>query len=272
MKALFNDNIIDNNLTIELNNRALQFGDGLFETIITHKTKVQLLNLHFDRLMNGGRVLSLNVNLTLSELEHKIISVIEANGVETYNRIKLIVWRGNEAQKGYYSGSNQAEILITSKPSVKPEIRIIEKASFSKNVRLIHHSFSALKTLSALPYVMASHEREKRAFDELILCDGQGNISECVSSNIFWIDGNHIYTTSLDTGCVAGVMRQHIIKQLAEQGISVKKVVIQKDQFLKAEFIFSTNVAGVGIIKSIDDQSYETENELFDKIKRLLVL
>ncbi|WP_185153490.1 aminotransferase class IV [Fulvivirga lutimaris] len=267
-----NDNIIDDRLTIGLDNRAIQFGDGLFETIIANKTSIPLLKLHYDRLRHGIKSLSLNLDLSLADFESKIMEVIEANGTQEFNRAKVLVWRGSESQQGYYSGSEKADILISSRPCNKPTIRIIEKAAFSKNVKLAYHSYSALKTISALPYTMAAIERKNSKLDELILTDGNGYISECVSSNIFWVKDNQLYTSNLKSGCVAGVMRQHLMNMITAKGIILNEVMAQKEELLAADFIFTTNVAEIGIIEAIDNNSYLTNNPLFEDIKQLLEL
>lgn len=272
MKALFNDRLVEDQLITSLNNRALQFGDGLFETIIADNTTLPLLKLHYDRLMLGAEVLGINLSLTIGEFEDKIATVLATNEQNEFSRVKVIVWRGEDQQLGYHSQSNRADILITIKPAMKPAIRIIEAAAFSKNVALAYHSFSSLKTISALPYIMAAAERSAEKVDELILLDGFGNVSECVSSNLFWIAENQIFTASLNSGCIAGVMRQHIINLLASKGINVQEVMIKKDELLQSELIFTTNVAGIGVIKSIGDNSYSTSNTSFDQIKQLLAL
>jgi branched-subunit amino acid aminotransferase/4-amino-4-deoxychorismate lyase len=272
LKALFNDTLIEDNLVIQVNNRALQFGDGLFETIIANKATIPLLKLHYDRLMHGTKSLSLKLDLSIADFERKITKLIEANEADEYNRVKALVWRGSEDQQGYYSGSEKAEILISTRPCDKPTIRIIEKAAFSENVKVAFHSYSSLKTISALPYIMAAIERKNRKLDELILTDVNGNISECVSSNIFWIRKNQLYTAGLECGCVGGVMRQHIINTINIKGIQLCEVIAQKDELLAADFIFTTNVAGIGIIKAINNNSYSTSNSLFENIKQLLGL
>ncbi len=272
MKALFNNKIIEDHLIVKLNNRALQFGDGLFETIITHKYEVPLLKLHYDRLMHGAELLSLNISLTLTEFTDKIVEVIEANGVHDFNRVKVILWRGDDQQQGYNSASTSTDLLITAKPTAQPVIRIIENAGFSEKVKLTHHSFSSLKTISALSYTMAALERSNKGLDELILTDGFNHISECVSSNLFWINQNQIFTPSLTSGCVAGVMRQHLINLLKSNGYIINEILTEQEVMMASELIFTTNVAGIGIIKAIEGHSYTTSNPLFDKIKQLLAL
>lgn len=272
VKALYNDTVIEDHLVIGLNNRALQFGDGLFETIISNGTSIPLLKLHYDRLMNGAKLLSLNLNLSLKAFEEKIIQVIEANGVQDFNRIKVITWRESEDQQGYYSGSDKAELLITSHSCPKPGLKIIDKAAFAKNVKLVYHTYSSLKTTSALSYTMAAIERKNRQLDELIITDGMGHVSECVSSNLFWIKENQVYTPSLECGCVAGVMRQQLINCLKEEGIEINEIKAHKDELLSSDFIFTTNVAGVGIIKSLEGNSYPTSHSLFEEIIPLLEL
>jgi len=105
-------------------------------------------------------------------------------------------------------------------------------------------------------------ERDEKGFDDLILMDREGHVSECISSNVFWVKDNTYYTPSLRSGCIGGVMRNYIIDQLKESGVKLKKVMAKKHDLLNADAVFSTNVTGISVIRSIDNVTFSPVLEL----------
>jgi len=71
---------------------------------------------------------------------------------------------------------------------------------------------SAFKTLNALPYVLAGNYRKQLGVDEVILLDTHGHLAECVASNLFWLKDGMLYTPSLNTGCIGGIIRQQFFR------------------------------------------------------------
>ncbi len=128
---------------------------------------------------------------------------------------------------------------------------------------------SRFKTLSSLNYVLAGVELNQSSFNEIILLDREKNISECLSSNIWWIKEGIIYTPSSETGCVNGVAKANITSFFNTMNIKVNKGKFSKDQLLNADFCFTSNVAGLHIIKSIENTNFQKDHLIFDEIKKI---
>ena len=256
MYIFYNDHIIDDTtLKISYDNRALMYGDGLFETIIYQNDQIQFEQFHKERLIAGMQAMNLvfSKRSTVESVFFGIYELIKKSGYKIA-RIRLQVWR---VSGGLYSPqNNHSHVMISCAPYKAHSGLSRETASFSKTVMLMESKWSAFKTISAMQYVQAGIEKMQRNLDELILLDRYENISECTSSNIFWKKENIYYTPSLKTGCIDGIMRRHIIDRLNEREVELQIGEYSKTKLLEAEEVFSCNVTGVHFISSIDDRRY----------------
>jgi 4-amino-4-deoxychorismate lyase len=140
------------------------------------------------------------------------------------------------------------------------------KACISQNVKLSFHPYSRFKTLSALPYVMAGIEKKERQMDEMVLCDMYGRVSEASAMNIFWQKDKKLYTPSLNTGCIEGIMRSKILD--AVKGIQICEV--QPDDLIEAEAIVTCNVTGIYPIDILEGYEKERSRQLVDSLNYLI--
>ena len=113
MKAYFNGAYIDNKITLPLNDRAIQFGDGIFETIIYQRGKINYLEDHLKRLNKGLETLQINpFSIKAEDFTEITKSLLEANSISDTARLKFMVWRKGQRQKAYASSERELNYLI----------------------------------------------------------------------------------------------------------------------------------------------------------------
>ncbi|UII30898.1 aminotransferase class IV [Fulvivirga ulvae] len=266
MAAIFNNNYITKAFSCAINDRALQFGDGLFETIRIENGKAQLLNYHMERLLEGAGALRFNIPKYITEesLQSQIAELLFHNHFGKNATAKLIVWRRNDYQKAYTSTDTGVNTLLMLRPASTPVTK--QRAGFSEDVILHYWKLSRFKTISALPYIMASQERDSRKLDELILLNVHGHITESTSSNIFWSKDDIYYTPALTTGCIAGVQRRHILKTLGTQKIEFHEVEEGKEALLNADGVFVCNSSGLSPIAQLNNITYCKSEYIIKKL------
>ena len=279
------------------NNRAFEYGDGFFETIIVQNGKILYISDHFTRIKNASQILFLQLPDGFSEdflkkIIQKLITDnfndvdIKNNIIDNNNqaifRIKIVFWRKNG---GFYTptvSENECNTHILVRV-VPYEIKNIKhsvlsqnpllKVAFSDKIKLSFSSFSSYKTLNALPYILAGIEKTNRNLDEIILLDTQNNISECVAANIFWIKNDKIFTPNLQTGCVGGVMREQVIRIAKEFSIDLEEGFFQKEHLIDANCLFTTNVTGIRQIQKLENfenLTYIGIHQILEKITQTI--
>ncbi len=238
-------------------NRAFQYGDGLFETMILQNGGIRFLADHFQRLTSGIQALDmvLPAGCTAGYLQNSIFELAQTCGLGGNAWLRLHVWR---KPGGLYTpDSQEVDFLLTAQPLVPPTVSVKEKVVFYEDVRLVHSALSGFKTISALPYVMAGIARKKAAADDAILLDVHGHVAECVASNLFWIKDGAVFTPGLESGCVAGIMRKNSISRMRQTSVPVHEGLFTKADLLAADTVFCCNVAGIQLIKTIDGKIFE---------------
>ena len=258
MYIFYNGDILErSSLDIGLDNRAFMYGDGLFETIIIQEGLIKFEQYHKERLMAAMSAMNLvlDKNLTINSIFSSIGQLVQKEK-QLSSRARLQVWR---ASGGLYTPqSSDCDVMATCIPYEPIEVSSKRKASFAQTVRLSKTNWSAFKTISAMPYIQAGMEKTQRKLDELILLDHQDHISECTSSNLFWKQKDTYFTPSLETGCIDGIMRRHVIHQLNTHDVKLEIGEFSKKELLQAEEVFSTNVTGIQTLLSIDEHQFNS--------------
>lgn len=238
-------------------NRGMYFGDGLFETMVYDGQQIRFFEFHMERIRKGCQVLGLDEGqLDPSQLLDTVISYSK----HTPKRIRWTVYRSGMGR--YTPATDQLEQVVQIAPFVSaPQLKA--KAVFCTSVQLAYSSFSSLKTISALPYVLAGREKLEKKADEIILCDSFGNIAEAGASNLFWISGSQIYTPALEAGGIAGVSRRLILDKLAESGFDVQIGLFPREILLQADQVFTSNVTGISMVKRLEEVVFDCQKPEF---------
>lgn len=254
MEVIFNGYLLsEGQVQLSLQNRAFAYGDGIFETMIVRRGTCTLLPYHFQRLQKGVSTLHMDLAFTEKELESYIWQ-LASKSQHTVLRMRLQVWR---REGGLYTPEQtESDFLLTISPYAKPS-RTKEKVGIAQNVKLTHSAWSGLKTMNALPYVLAGLERKARQLDDLILTDSAGHVAECTSANLFWYKNGKWHTPKLESGCVAGVMRAYLLDQMQKKQIPVQEVLLPHEELVEADMLIASNVTGLYSIMQLDRHSFK---------------
>jgi len=222
-------------------NRAIAYGDGLFETIAVVEGHARLLSLHLERLREGCRRLA--IGLDDAALYRDINNVVSANreGV-----LKIIVARAG-TERGY-----RAQIAAGSYRLLQFFPQMITR-NFSESSSAILHlcrqrlsrqpALAGIKHLNRLEQVLARSEWSDSEIAEGLMLDTQGQVIEAVSSNIFFVRDGEVFTPSLQQCGVAGVMRRVVMEYL--QIIVHEKNCTLDDLYGAQEVFITSSLRGI---------------------------
>ena len=246
-------------LSLQISNRAFQYNDGAFETMLFIDGKVRFLESHLSRLERAAKVLKLELPAALLEpktLAFWINKLNSENQLQGKIRIKLKFWRSGNGL--YTPDENSAEFLLTVE-SQKESSNVIEKADFANSVITHFSSFSFFKGPNSLQYVLAGIEKKQRNLAEIILLSSGGYVSECLASNIFWLKNDTIFTPEIRVGCVEGIMRENLLRLFQKENIPFQEGKFTPEVLLEAESVFTSNAAGIKVIQKIAEQKFTPE-------------
>lgn len=242
-------------------NRAFRYGYGLFETMLCIDGQIQLLQYHWDRLFAGMEQLQFNIPATFNslKLEEAILNTIQKNKLEKLCRIRLQVYPGHG---GLYDNNRALQYIIECFPLENAAITLNENGlvmGIAEGLQKSSDTLANLKTASGLIYAMAAQKAIAEKWNDALIYNTSGNIIESTIANIFWVKDNIIYTPPLSEGCVAGVMRRHIIATLAANNIRVHERSLSKELIIDADEVFLTNaIKGIRWVKQFDEKTFTT--------------
>jgi branched-chain amino acid aminotransferase len=228
---------------IRLDDYSYRYGDGLFETMKMVNGVILKKELHFARLFRGISFLHYKLPGVITEifLEQEIITLCKKNNCLGKSRIRLSVSPGHGglydnddifsyaiecSQLGESAGElNENGLVIDIFPSAKKSC----------------DELSTLKTASHLVYAAAArHAKEKKLNDCLVL-NVHERICDSTIANIFWIKDRKIFTPPLAEGCIAGVMREFLLKRMVNEEWRMEEKECSVTDIEEADEIFLTN-------------------------------
>jgi branched-subunit amino acid aminotransferase/4-amino-4-deoxychorismate lyase len=120
--------------------------------------------------------------------------------------------------------------------------------------------------------VLAAKERDLLGLDDVVLLDHKNRVAELSSMNIFWFQRGKLFTPSLHTGCVAGVMRKRILDFCHGHKIKTSPALTTVDSLEGSEYVFGSNFNGIHPVARINEMKFKAELPSFiqDFIKKEL--
>jgi branched-chain amino acid aminotransferase len=269
----FNGNMIDESKAmLNFNNRAFNYGDGLFETIKIANSQICFLEDHYFRLMASMRMLRMEIplNFTMEFFESELLKTVEQNNLENA-RVRWTVFRKDG---GLYNPiTNQIDYLIVASP-----LHIMVKETYSvdifKDYYLNSDILSTLKTTNKITNVLASIYAAENGFDNCILVNERKQVVEAINGNIFVVKGNILKTPPITEGCIKGITRKKIIELVSKsEDYLIEETEISPFDLQKADEIFITNViVGIQPITRYKKATFNTKvsKELAKALSKLI--
>jgi 4-amino-4-deoxychorismate lyase len=241
---------------IDVRDRGLQYGDGVFETLAIVDGEPRRLTLHFERLERGCRRLGIECpeRELLSEEIHTLA------GDETGAVLKIIVTRGIGAR----GLRIDAEASPTRVVSLFPwPVYPADWASEGVTVRLCttvladQPDLAGIKHLNRLEQILARREWSDPAIAEGLMRDRHGAVVCGTITNMFIVREGRLFTPPVDRCGVAGTVRAAILEAARALGIPAVQAIVTREELRNAEEVFLTNaLVGVWPVRAIEEQRY----------------
>jgi len=233
---------------VPADDRGLQYGDGVFETILVRNRVPRFLDAHLDRLRRGLEALEIPFPASVA-LRAEIAQA--AGLAPPLAVLKIVVTRGSAVRRGYRpSRQERARRIVTLSATAPLESELANQGVVVAVARLALPGFSpfaGLKHLNRLENVLASlHGGDERAFESLMLA-ASGQVISGISSNVFVVKAGELLTPPVDRVGVAGIMRQIVLREAPRLGIVAREQGLTMDDVLAADGMFITS-ARIGVV------------------------
>lgn len=247
---------------------TLHYGYGVFEGIRAYKrasgeSHVFRLKEHVDRLFESAHILGLEIPFGRGEIAEACIEILKSNEFDAAY-LRPIAFLGDEAM-GLGALGNRVRVAIATwkwgaylgEDGLKNGIRC-KISSFSR----MHVNVNMVKGKICGQYVnsvIAKREVMKAGYDEAIMLDTNGYVSECTGENLFMVRNGRIVTAPYGGSILGGITRDTILTLARDLGVVVDERLFTRDELYVADEIFLCGTAAeVTPVREVDDRRVGT--------------
>jgi branched-chain amino acid aminotransferase len=249
--------------TLHMLTHSLHYGMAVFEGVRAYNTAngtaIFRLKEHTQRLYNSAKIFQMKVPFDMDTIMNAQLEVVRANKLESCY-LRPLVWIGSE-KMGVSARGNTIHVAIAAWPwgaylgeeGLAKGIRV-KTSSFTR-----HHVNVSMVRAKASGYyinsILANQEVTADGYDEALLLDTEGYVSEGAGENVFIVKSGKIYTPDL-ASCLDGITRDSVVTIARDLGIEVIEKRITRDEVYCADEAFFTGTAAeVTPIRELDGRA-----------------
>jgi branched-chain amino acid aminotransferase len=250
---------------------GLHYGTGVFEGMRAYETErgpaIFRHREHLDRLHKSAELYYLELPFSSDQLRAATHELIRRNGLRSCY-IRPIAFRGY-GEMGLYAKQAPIDVLI----AVWPWGAYLGEEGKRNGIRAKVSSWRAISADSLIPHakaagqylnsVLAKEESVKAGYDEAILLDQQGFVSEGSGENIFVVRDGVICTPGHTSSILDGISRASVIQIARDLGYTIEERGIARAELYLAEEVFLTGTAAELVpVREIDDHPIGEPGEI----------
>ncbi|MBM4132604.1 MAG: branched-chain-amino acid aminotransferase [Nitrospira sp.] len=257
MWIYLNDRFVDRKeALISVFDHGFLYGDGVYETLRTYSGRFFMLQQHLARLQRSARLIGLTVPLSERQWPALLRESVVRNEL-TDSHLRITLSRG-EGELGLDPAlCPRPTLVIMARPIAKYPAHLFQ-AGVPLTLAVTRRNLATalppqIKSLNFLNNILAKREAgEAGTFDSLML-NAEGLLTECTTSNFFFVSGGGLYTPSVDCGILDGITREVVLTLARENGLPVEEGRYPAEALAHAEEAFLTNTSmEVMPVRSLD--------------------
>ncbi len=261
-KIWFDGQLVDwRDAKIHVLTHTLHYGCGAFEGVRAYNTvdgtAIFRLEEHTQRLFNSAKILRMPMPFTQEQLNEAQKEVVRANKLESCY-IRPLVWIGSE-KLGVSPKGNTIHVMVAAwawgaylgEEGLKKGIRVKTSSYTRHHVNITMTQAKAVSNYSNS--ILANMEALDDGYDEALLLDAAGFVSEGAGENVFLVKDGAIYTPDLSAGALNGITRNTVLHIAKDLGVEVVQKRITRDEcYIADEMFFTGTAAEVTPIRELD--------------------
>jgi branched-chain amino acid aminotransferase len=249
---------------ISLFSHALHYGTGAFEGIRAYRQKsgggaIFRLREHMERLQDSIKIMGFEIPYSIEEMCQGAIDACKANGFEECY-VRPLAYIG-DGPLGVYPGATpkiDLAILVWEWGSYLGDKGVNEGAKLKVSSFVRPHVNSAMTkgkiTGAYVVGVVSKSEAIRQGYDEALMLDTEGYMTEGTGENLFIIRNGIVKTTQL-TSILNGVTRNTVMEMIRKRGLTLVETRFTRDELYCADEVFLTGTAAeITPVSSVDDR------------------
>jgi branched-chain amino acid aminotransferase len=217
---------------------GLLSGWGVFSTIRIAGGVLFAWERHWARMKRDATLLRIPFPSDSSVVQQRLLTLARANGaIDGTMRVAVVrnkggLWQGPDIERDYDL------IAFTTSPSNWGEGARLAVAPQARHAASM---FAGTKVLAWGHNLALLEDAQSRGFDEVILLNERGDVSECTSANIFVVEGSRVWTPPLRSGCLPGVTREILLSEVRPPGLALGEKDLRLRDLQRADEVLITS-------------------------------
>lgn len=213
-------------------------GWGVFSTIRLFEGVFFAYERHFARMKRDAKLMRVPFPEDPAYLKSRLQRLVEANGVQNATvRVVVIrnkggIWQGPGIEREFDVAAFMVPVNTWGRAV---RLGVVPQARHAANM------FAGTKILSWAQNLTWYEEAHERGFDEVVLLNERGEVSECTSANIFAAMGDEVWTPPVNSGCLPGITRELLLGAIHTPGIKVIEKALMPPDLEAADEVFITS-------------------------------
>jgi len=234
---------------IPVTTHAIHYGTSIFEGIRTYWNSKNLyvfrLNDHVKRFRNSGKFYNITLNFSDKQIQNAVIDLCKKNKIKKSCYIRPFYFVGEYGINLHVTKNAPTHTAIFSFPFGDLFNKNGISATISKWRKFSDMSTPTQAKMGGnyLNSILATQDAKQRGFEEAILLDQSGNVSEAPGENIFLVKNNRLVTPSLSSSALDGITRKSIITLAKDMKLKVNVRKVSKKELKTADEIFLSGTA-----------------------------
>ncbi|GAA2271358.1 branched-chain amino acid transaminase [Nonomuraea roseoviolacea subsp. roseoviolacea] len=238
---------------------ALHYGTAVLEGTRAYETAqgpaVFRLDDHLTRLHHSARIIGLPLRYTTDELRAATLETVAANGHPACY-IRHLAHRGY-GEMGIAARSAPTVVSIATwewAPLLEQGVRLMT-SSWRRNDQAVVPT-AAKATGPYLNSVLAKSEALDAGYDEAVLLNAAGYVSECTGANLFVVRDGRLATPPPSAGALDGITQDTVERLAADLGVPVaRRDLLRSDLYTADEVFLCGTAAGIVHVDSVDNRA-----------------
>ena len=246
---------------IHVLSHTLHYGCGAFEGVRAYDTArgtaIFRLREHTERLFNSAKILRMKIPFTLDQVMDAQKEVVRANQLKSCY-LRPLVWIGSE-KLGVSPKGNPIHLMVAAwawgaylgEEGMKRGIRVKTSSYTRHHVNITMTQAKAVSNYANS--ILANMEATDDGYDEALLLDSAGFVSEGAGENLFIVKKGVVYTPDLSAGALNGITRDTVFAICSDLGLKlVEKRITRDEVYISDEAFFTGTAAEVTPIRELD--------------------
>ncbi len=273
---LFNlDGVISTDAYISVLDRGFLYGDSVYEVIRTYGGVPFALAEHLARLRASAAYLYMSVPWSDEHITHEVSRTLAAAPKGEYY-IRIVVTRGADERIGLCPEPTTQPRLLIVLMAIAPE-PVLNTAGIrltvSQRQRTSQRALSpAAKTGNYLNNILALLEAQQAGFEDALLLNDAGEITEATTSNVWIVRAGVVETPPPSVGILHGITRATLLQILQQLEIPHREVVLTPADIASAsEAFLSSSVRLLMPIRQVDGTFFECPGPMTQRLWQALL-